>query len=50
MMHYLTTTNNRGRVFRVHIQAYNSALAFASLEFNLDEELASARRVSVHIP
>ena len=44
LMHLLTATDSRGRAFREHIRAYNSALAFASLGVNLDKELASARR------
>ena len=43
LMHPLTATDNRGRAFREHIRAYNSALAFASLGVNLDKELASVR-------
>ena len=40
----LTTADKKGRDFREHIRAYNSALAFASLGVNLDKELANARR------
>ena len=42
-MHLLTATDRRGRAFREHIRAYNSALAFASLGDNLDKVSASAR-------
>ena len=41
----LITADKQGRDFRDHIRANNSALAFASVGVNLDEELANARRV-----
>ena len=43
LMNLLMATDSRGRAFGVHIRAYNSALAFASLGVNLDKVLASAR-------
>ncbi len=43
-MHLLTAIDARGRAFRDHIRAYNTALAFASLGVNLDKELANAMR------
>ena len=43
LMNLLTATDKRGRAFRDHIRAYNSALAFTSFGVNLDKELANAR-------
>ena len=44
LIHLLTAADSRGRAFREHIRAYNSALEFASLGVNLDKDFACARR------
>ena len=45
-MHLLTATDPRGRAFREQMRAYNSALAFASLDVNLDKGLANAKEAA----
>ena len=49
LAHLLTAGDTRGRALRDNILAYNSALAFASLELTWISSLPMLRR-SVHIP